>query len=77
MATLEDYQTPKFTRYDEGHTLGRDDSLRYMSFSNTRSYRNGQPQPGYNAQNPSLVANRVRFDTDVVNLKPLLSAQYL
>jgi len=77
MANIEDYQNPQFTRYDEGWTLSRNTDDRYMTFDNTRSYRNGQPQPGYNAQNPSTAPQRVRFDTDAVKLRPLLSVQYL
>jgi len=77
MANLEDYANPKFTRYDEGWTLTRNDTDRYMTFDSTRSYRNGQPQPGYNAQNPSIAPQVVRFDTDSVKLRPLIVTRYL
>jgi len=71
---LSDFANPRFIRYLEGATLTRDDDDRYMTFDNTRSYREGQPQPGYNAANPSLTPERVDFDTDEVNLRPEISA---
>lgn len=71
---LSDFANPRFIRYEEGATLSRDDDARYMTFDNTRAYRDGQPQPGYNADNPSLTPERVDLSTDEVNLRPLMSA---
>ena len=72
MLTEADYQNPRFIPYKEGWTLTRTTSDRYMTFNNQRSYRNGQPQPGYNAQNPSTQPERVDFRTDNVKLRPLI-----
>jgi len=72
MPTIADYRTPKFIPYNSGWTLTRHTDDRYMAFTNTRSYRHGQPQPGYNAQNPSTQPERVDFRTDVVKLRPLI-----
>lgn len=72
MPTIADYQTPRFIRYSEGWTLTRNTADRYMRFDDARRYRNGQPQPGYNAQNPSIQIERVDFNTDVVKLRPLI-----
>lgn len=72
MPTIAYYQIPKFIRYDEGWTLTRNTSDRYMKFDDLRRYRNGQPQPGYNAQNPSIQPERVDFATDNVKLRPLI-----
>jgi hypothetical protein len=60
---------PRFIRYKEGATLMRDDARRFdqMTYSygeRSRSWRN-QPQPGYNAQHPSIRADRVNLRTDV------------
>ena len=76
MPTLSDYQTPHFIPYTEGGTLTRNTSDRYMSFSNQRGYRNGQPQPGYNAQNPSIQPERVDFNQESVKLRPLIVNRY-
>lgn len=74
MIPISDYQNPRFIRYNEGWTLTRNTNDRYMSFDNSRSYRNGQPRPGYNAQNPSIQEERVDFRTDNVKLRPLIVA---
>lgn len=72
MPTLADYQRPRFIAYREGWTLTRSTNDRYMAFSNQRSYRNNQPQPGYNTQNPSTQPERVDFRTGEVKLRPLI-----
>ncbi|RLI64879.1 MAG: hypothetical protein DRO67_03485 [Candidatus Asgardarchaeum californiense] len=76
MPTLDDYQRPRFIPYREGWTLTRRTNDRYMMFDNQRDYRNGQPQPGYNAQNPSTQPERVDFRTDEVKLRPLIVDRY-
>jgi len=76
MPTLSDYQNPKFIPYKEGWTLTRVTDDRYMRFDSIRSYRNGQPQPGYNAQNPSTQVERVNFKADNVKLRPKIVAEY-
>ena len=77
MPTLSDYQTPIFIPYKEGWTTTRVTNDRYMTFSSQRSYRNGQPQPGYNAQNPSTQPERVDFRTDAVKLRPLIVDRHI
>ena len=76
MPTESDYRNPRFIPYKEGWTLTRNTPDRYMSFDSQRSYRSGQPQPGYNAQNPSVQSERVDFNQDVVKLRPLVVARY-
>jgi hypothetical protein len=76
MPTISDYQNPRFIIYREGWTLTRNTPDRYMTFNNRRSYRNGQPQPGYNAQNPSVQPERVDLRQDSVKLRPLISSSY-
>lgn len=65
------FQNPRFIRYIEGPTLSRDRSgrarfapmeSRYASQPN-RSWRI-QPQPGYNAQSPSIKPDRVSLITE-------------
>lgn len=70
MPTIADYQNPRFIPYVEGWTLTRDTGDRYLTFGDLRRYRNGQPQPGYNAQNPSIQPERVNFRTEDVKLRP-------
>ena len=76
MPTLADFQNPRFIPYKEGWTLTRETNDRYMTFDNQRNYRNGQPQLGYNAQNPSTQAERVDFRTDNVKLRPQIVDRY-
>lgn len=60
----------RFIRYDEGATLSRDSTLRFMDYDEARKYgRVNIGQQGYNAQNPSTRINRVRLDTDNVTLR--------
>jgi len=64
------FQTPYWIRYKEGATLSRDDRLRFANMDlqydsqPNRSWRN-KPQPGYNAQSPSITVDRVILSTDV------------
>jgi len=59
----------KFVRYKEGATLSRDDTLRFMDYSGSRSYgRANMAQAGYNAQNPSIMVRTIRLNTDNVNV---------
>jgi hypothetical protein len=64
-----DMMYPRFIRYVEGATLLRDDNarfdqMRYSYGARSRVWRN-QPQPGYNAQKPSIRPDRVNLNTDV------------
>jgi hypothetical protein len=64
------FQTPYWIRYKAGATLSRDDRLRFDNMDlqydgqPNRSWRN-KPQPGYNAQSPSITVDRVILSTDV------------
>jgi len=59
----------RFVRYNEGATLSRDDNLRFMDYSDNRSYgRVSMGQVGYNAQNPSVRIRSVRLNSDNVSL---------
>lgn len=59
----------RFIRYDEGATLSRDDSLRFMDYDDARRYgRVNASQMGYNAQNPSVRIRSVRLNSDNVSL---------
>jgi len=59
----------KFIRYNEGATLSRDDNLRFMDYSDVRSYgRVNIGQMGYNAQNPSVRIRSVRLNSDSISL---------
>jgi hypothetical protein len=71
MPTIEDYIEPKFVWYEEGSTLARDDSSRYLEFggSNTRRWRI-PPQEGYNAQNPTVTPIKVDLNNPEVTLRP-------
>jgi hypothetical protein len=76
MATLDDYINPKFERYREGWTLTRLTHDRYYKFDDARSFRNGQPQPGYNAQNPSTSPEVIRMDQEDIKMKPLIVTRF-
>jgi hypothetical protein len=76
MANIESYSNPKFERYREGFTLTRNTPDRYMTFSDQRHYRNGQPQPGYNAQNPSISPEVVRMDQENIKMRPLIVTRF-
>ena len=55
----------RFVRYTPGATLARDDTLRFMDYSNDRRYgRVNMGQLGYNAQNPSVRIRNVRLSID-------------
>lgn len=61
------FSKPYFIRYDEGPTLLRSsgsefDDMRYQYGG--RAWRN-EPQPGYNAQNPSITPDKINLFTDV------------
>jgi len=65
-----DFTNPRFIRYDYEATLVRDDRRR---FDNMRLQYAGQPnrswriepQPGYNAQDPSIRPDRVNLNVEV------------
>lgn len=60
----------RFIRYDEGATLARDDSLRFIDHGvSPRSYgRVNVGQLGYNAQNPSIRIRTIRLNRDSITL---------
>lgn len=61
------FQKPYFIEYVEGATLLRNDSARFddMNYQyGGRAWRN-EPQPGYNAQNPSLTPDMFNLSTEV------------
>lgn len=63
------FQKPYWIRYIEGPTLTRGigsefDYMDYTYGERSRSWRN-QPQPGYNAQKPTTVPDRVNLSTEV------------
>lgn len=61
------FQRPYWIRYKYEATLLRDDSARFddmrYRYASTRQYRN-VPIPGYNAQVPTIRADRVDLLTD-------------
>jgi hypothetical protein len=62
------FSRPYFIRYREGATLVRDDKRRfdYMDIaygSYSREWRI-QPQPGYNAQSPSVRRDKINLRVD-------------
>lgn len=64
----EAFQNPYWVRYIEGPTLSRRsgaqfDEMRYSYGARSRACRN-EPQPGYNAQSPSIVRDRINLNTD-------------
>ena len=63
-----DFMYPRFIRYREGATLSRDDGARFncmdLQYGSGRAWRN-QPIPGYNAQNPRVLPDKVNLSTDV------------
>jgi hypothetical protein len=63
------FQKPYWIRYIEGPTLSRKlraefDYMNYAYNPRGRSWRI-QPQPGYNAQNPTIIPDRVNLSNDV------------
>lgn len=59
----------KFVRYQEGATLSRDNTLRFMDYDDDRRYgRVDMGQLGYNAQNPSVRVQRIRLSVDAPTL---------
>ncbi|RLI62848.1 MAG: hypothetical protein DRO67_06775 [Candidatus Asgardarchaeum californiense] len=63
------FTNPYFIKYIEGATLSRNDRERftYMEYAYTnqpnREWRI-KPQPGYNAQSPSIHPDRVNLSTE-------------
>ena len=63
------FQKPYWIRIDYGATLGRNDRLRFANMNlqygsqPNRRWRN-KPQPGYNAQSPSITTDKVNLSTD-------------
>ena len=64
------FQTPYWIRIKYEATLSRDDNLRFANMDvqygsqPNRHWRN-KPQPGHNAQSPSITVDRVNLSTDV------------
>ncbi len=63
------FQNPRFIRYKEGATLSRDnrarfDNMRIMYASQPNRRWRIEPQPGYNAQSPSIRPDRIGLNTD-------------
>lgn len=64
------FQKPYWIRIKYEATLSRDDNLRFanmdLRYNNQpdRHWRN-KPQPGHNAQSPSITVDRVNLSTDV------------
>ncbi len=68
------FQNPRFIRYKEGATLVRDSGRRFDNMdlqygSQPNRHWRIQPQPGYNAQSPSIVPDRVNLSTDTPYLR--------
>jgi hypothetical protein len=63
------FQNSYWIRIKYGATLSRDDRLRFANmdvrYDNqpNRHWRN-KPQPGYNAQSPSITSDKVNLSTD-------------
>jgi hypothetical protein len=62
------FKNPYWIRYKEGATLVRDDRRRFDNMniayaSYPREWRN-MPQPGHNAQDPSVKVDRVNLSVD-------------
>jgi hypothetical protein len=62
------FQKPYWIRYIEGPTLSRDvgaefDEMRH-AYATTREWRS-EPQPGYNAQSPSIRKDTIILTVDV------------
>ena len=67
------FRSPYWIRYREGATLVRDDRRRfdYMNVAYTRYPREWriEPQPGYNAQNPSTKPDRVNLSVNTPHIR--------
>jgi hypothetical protein len=67
------FRNPYWIRYKEGATLVRDDKRRfdYMDIAYARYSREWrmEPQPGHNAQNPSIHIDRVNLSTDTPTIR--------
>ncbi len=68
------FQNPRFIRYKEGATLSRDNrerfaNMRIMYASQPNRHWRIQPQPGYNAQSPSIRPDKVNLETLVPYLR--------
>jgi len=65
---MEDFRKPYFIKYESEATLSRDDKARFdtMNYAYENMPRNWriEPQPGYNAQNPSIRKDRINLDTE-------------
>ncbi|RKZ10824.1 hypothetical protein DRQ25_01575 [Candidatus Fermentibacteria bacterium] len=68
---MEAFRKPYWIKYEEGATLARDDSLKWMDYSQQpRRYRGGTyPQAGYNPKHNSTRVEQVRLDSDSITLK--------
>lgn len=63
------FQQPYWVRIDYGATLAKDNRLRFANMDlqyNNQPDRHWriQPQPGYNAQSPSITIDKVNLSTD-------------
>ena len=63
------FQKPYWIRIDHGATLSRDNRLRFANMnvqygSQPNRHWRIQPQPGYNAQSPSITTDKVNLSTD-------------
>jgi len=67
------FRQPYWIKYREGATLVRDDKRRfdYMDIAYARYSREWrmEPQPGYNAQNPSTRRDRINLSTDTPTIR--------
>ena len=69
--SMEAFRKPYWIKYEEGATLARDDSLKFMDYSaQPRRYRNGYwPQAGYNPNHNSTRVEQIRLDSEDITLK--------
>jgi len=67
------FRNPYWIRYKEGATLVRDDKRRfdYMNVAYAGYAREWRikPQPGYNAQSPSIKTDKVNLSTDTPTIR--------
>jgi len=75
---IEEFINPEFTKYREGWTIARIpvksakfSDITWLEGNSTRRYRNGKwPRAGYNPNRNSIRAERIRIDSDDLNLDP-------
>ena len=73
MVDISQYSAPVFTRPITGWTMTRITHDRYYMFdSDKRGWHQGNPRPGYNAQNPRPVPEVIKLDTDPIRMRPLI-----